>query len=284
MSKRRYYSIRTGKNPLGQGFDLPFLRRLFHESYLELLKDSYFQEALGYECGLEEEPVPGSLGRNIHALLFRTLRKSALWPIEDHCLEYSEDDTFDMIEFLFDHVSQPVDRDYCEYDEVYHYSSFDQQEGQKLFRTMFNTILQDYSTGFELSEEGEILASAEPGLDDLFAASPPAYDPEHVTKRVDAAVLKFRRYRSSLDERRDAVRDLVDVLEFLRPKVKAVLNDKDEDDLFELANRYGIRHHKADQKTTYDKSVWYPWMFYYYLATIHACLRLIEESEAETTE
>ena len=27
---------------------------------------------------------------------------------------------------------------------------------------------------------------------------------------------------------------------------------------------------------SYDKDIWYSWAFYYYLATIHACLRLIE--------
>ena len=63
-----------------------------------------------------------------------------------------------------------------------------------------------------------------------------------------------------------------------------MLTSKDESDLFNLANNFGIRHHKPDQKTDYDKPIWYSWMFYYYLSTIHACMRLIEKSEAKATD
>jgi hypothetical protein len=79
-----------------------------------------------------------------------------------------------------------------------------------------------------------------------------------------------------MTERRDAVRDLADVLEFLRPKLKVVLAKKDEAALFEIANNFGIRHHNAGQTTDYDKGIWYSWIFYFYLATIHAVIRLIE--------
>jgi hypothetical protein len=82
-------------------------------------------------------------------------------------------------------------------------------------------------------------------------------------------------------DRRDAIRDLADVLEFLRPQVKQVLTSKDERDLFNIANNFGIRHHNEKQKTEYNKPIWYSWMFYYYLATIHASLRLIEEHKKE---
>ena len=82
-----------------------------------------------------------------------------------------------------------------------------------------------------------------------------------------------------MDERRDAVRDLADVLEYLRPQVKAVLQKKDESALFEIANNFSIRHHNAQQQGDYDKAIWYSWMFYFYLATIHAAVRLIERGK-----
>ena len=46
---------------------------------------------------------------------------------------------------------------------------------------------------------------------------------------------------------------------------------------FEIANNFGIRHHKVGQRTDYDKPIWYSWLFYYYLATIHAAVRLIDK-------
>ena len=104
-------------------------------------------------------------------------------------------------------------------------------------------------------------------------------DSDNEETKVRRAILKFRRYSSSIDERRDAIRELVDVLELLRPKLKEVLRKNDESDLFNIANKFGVRHHNENQKTDYDKAIWYSWMFYYYLATIHASLRLIKKAE-----
>ncbi|HSR93030.1 MAG TPA: hypothetical protein VLK88_17120 [Gemmatimonadales bacterium] len=129
---------------------------------------------------------------------------------------------------------------------------------------------------------GEVLALAATGFEPLLAAPLPHADIENVAFRVEAAIQKFRRHRSSVEDRRDAVRNLADVLEFLRPKIKEVLVSKDEQDLFNIANNFGIRHHKAGQKIDYDKPIWLSWIFYFYLATIHAAVRLIEKSSGAT--
>ena len=92
-------------------------------------------------------------------------------------------------------------------------------------------------------DSGAILTLAGEGLNDLVATHLPQYDPDNVDSRVQAATRKFRRYSASADDRRDAIRDLADVLEFLRPKLADVLTRKDESDLFHLANKFGIRHH-----------------------------------------
>jgi hypothetical protein len=281
MGNRRYYSIRTGKNPDASRYEFPILLRLFSHFYLEFLNKDYFQEDFGYYC-VDAGEVSGKLGFDIETQMFRAIRKPDLWPIQEKCKSYSEDDLFDVIEFLYDHVSKPIDG-YCHsYNDCgYHYATFDKKTGQQEFRDGINQILRDYKEGYELSDEGEILESPEQGLENLFAASLPIHDPDNVEQRVQAAILKFRRYRSSLDERRDAIRDLADVLEFLRPQVKTVISKKDEGELFVIANQFGIRHHNDQQKQDYDKAIWYSWMFYYYLATIHACLRLIKKAESQ---
>jgi hypothetical protein len=84
---------------------------------------------------------------------------------------------------------------------------------------------------------------------------------------VTSAIAKYRRYRSTIAERRDAIRDLADVLEYIRPKLKEVLTKPDEADLFNIVNNFGIRHHNQQQKSDYDASIWLSWMFYFYLAT-----------------
>jgi hypothetical protein len=222
------------------------------------------------------------LGRDIEAQVLRELRKVELWPIEGKCLGYSEDDLFDIIEFLYDYVSKPVNGTYHSYSDCgWHYDTFDREPGQAKFRLEINALLRDYEDGYELSDDGEMLVTRNRGLDLIFQADVPTEDVENVEARVQAAILKFRRYHSTLDDRRDAVRDLADVLEFLRPQLRCVITRRDESDLFNIANNFGIRHHNDRQKTDYDKAVWYSWMFYYYLATIHAAQRLIQASTSK---
>ena len=73
------------------------------------------------------------------------------------------------------------------------------------------------------------------------------------------------------------------MLEYLRPQLKSVLTKKDDAALFQIANEFGIRHHNPTQKTDYDPNIWLSWMFYYYLATIHAGTRLVEKAEVNST-
>jgi hypothetical protein len=279
MSDRRYYSVRTGKNPFASQLDLPIFLRLFKDLYMEFIAKDYFQEAFGYYC-VDAGEVPGILGHDIEFHILRKIRKSDLWPVFDKYSEYSEDDVFDMIEFLYDHISKPLDGNYHSYGDCgWHYHTFDAVTGRQEYRTEINEFLRDYKEGYELSIDGEILALPDEGLTTLLDGNLPAYDPDNVDTRVKNAVLKFRRHRSSLEDRRDAIRDLADVLEYLRPKLELAITRKDENDLFNIANNFGIRHHNESQKTDYDKSVWYSWIFYYYLATFHAAIRLIKQHE-----
>jgi hypothetical protein len=55
----RYYSVRTGKNPLGTSIDLFALSSLFHTAYRQLEEAGYFQEHFGYTC-VDAGDVPGS--------------------------------------------------------------------------------------------------------------------------------------------------------------------------------------------------------------------------------
>jgi hypothetical protein len=143
--------------------------------------------------------------------------------------------------------------------------------------------LKDYSTGFEISENGELLKLSENGLSNLFEADIPTNDTENIKYRMDSAINKFRRHKSTLADRKESSRELADVLEFLRPIIKNKLDRKDENDLFNIANNFGIRHHNKDQKTDYDKAIWYSWMFYFYLATIHSVLLMTKkETNGET--
>ncbi|CAB3957854.1 hypothetical protein LMG6001_04885 [Achromobacter insolitus] len=278
LARRHYYSVRSGKRAPSEGFGLADFKKFFRAVFDNLWEEGFFQEWFGYSC-IDAGDVNGKAGGDIDLFVFRKLRTMGLWPIWNKLDEYSEEDLFDVIEFLYDHVSKGVDGTYHNYNQCgWHYNKFDQKAGRDIFRKEMNDILADYKNGFELSAQGEILTIPEDEFAPMLSAVIPHTDNANVRDRVESAKLKYR--RRSIEDRKDAIRDLAGVLEFLREEVRPILNSKDEADLFQLANNFGIRHHRKDQKTNYDASIWLSWMFYYYLATIHACLRLIEKGKA----
>lgn len=247
--------------------------------YKQFVEGNRFQEYFGYEC-VDAGRVPGKAGSDVELFFLRRLRKRSLWPIDESITNYTEDDLFDLVELLYDLVSDGVEE--AGYFHSYggcgwHFRAFAGQPAKEEFRSAVNEFLSDYSNGFELSEDGEILELPAPNLGVLLASKLPK-GAGQFSDEVHEASLIIRRRHSTLSERRNAVRMLVDILESLRPKLKTLLSSKDESDLFELANRFGIRHKNDLQKTDYDP-LWLSWMFYYYLSTIHFVTRKIQSSK-----
>lgn len=276
MITRDYYSIRTGKIAPDNKVNFEVLKKLFLIAYNKFEQDGYFQKYFGIDC--TDGFIVGKLGEDVESIIFINLRKEHLYPIAKNLPNYSEDDLFDMIEFLYDHSSKGLHGSFHQWNGCgMHYETFDDAEGKRDFRQSLNSILKEYLDGFEISDDGAILALTDTGLSTLLEAKIPTQDEDNITTKINQAILKFRRYKSTLNDRKDAIRELADVLEFLRPQVKVHLLKKDENDLFNIANNFGIRHHNNDQKTDYDKAIWYSWMFYFYLSTIHAVLRMLNE-------
>lgn len=274
----KYFSQRTGSNPNLKGLPLADIIGLFVKVYELLRQDGYFDEAFGFTC-VDAGEIDGKV-KDVELEMLLSIRKKNLWPIDKRAENYSEDDLFDIIEFLYQHVSKPIDGTMRSWNECgMHWETFNQADGRREYRERINQILQHYEKRFDLSEKGEVLHSPEEGFEPIFNADVPSKD-TNVVDRINAATLKFRRHGSSIDDRRQAVRDLADVLEYLRPTVQSLLTSKDENDLFNIANNFGIRHHNDKQKTSYDAAIWLSWMFYFYLATIHVVLRKIEHDKS----
>ena len=270
--KREYYSVRTGDGKI----DFEMLKDLFLSNYNILNKEGYFQEYIGFWCN--NDHIQGKVSNHFSDYIFLKTRKKNLFPISASLYNYTEEDFFDVLEFLYDHCSKGHNGNYCDESRFgcgkYHYESYSKLDGQLHFRNTMNIILVDYKDGFEISENGEILILSDNGLTNLFEADIPTNDADNISNKMNAAILKFRKARSTLDDRKEAIRELADVLEFIRPEIKKHLDKKDENDIFSIANNFGIRHHNADQKTNYNKAIWYSWIFYYYLATLHTVLRI----------
>lgn len=275
---RQYYSHRKGTNPNIKGLPLADVLDLFVRVYNQLRSDGYFDEAFGSYC-VDAGEIPGRV-RDPELEMLLNVRKKGLWPVAEKVASYKEDDFFDVLEFLFQYVSKPIDGTMHSYGECgMHWETFNQSLGQQEFRDKVNIILAHYNQRFELSADGDVLHQPEAGFEPIFEADLPTSD-KNVLSRVQTAVLQYRRHGSTVDDRRQAVRDLSDVLEYLRPRVKELLTTADEKDLFNIANNFGIRHHNDKQRTAYDTSIWLSWMFYFYLSTIHVVLRKIGHDSA----
>ena len=278
IPKRAYYAERTGKDPTGGRLDLNALKSLYQTEWGRWEEEGYFQEHFGFWC-VDQEFVKGTLGANIEAKMMFSLGKPNLWPVPDRICDYTEDDLFSVIEFMFDHISKPLAGTMHQYGQCgVHWHTFSGSAGQAEYRASVNALLARYRNGYELSSQGEVMEKGPEGTANLLTANLPVEE-RNIRGRVASAITKFRRRQSTADDRRDAVRDLADVMEYLRPQLRDVLTKADESDLFNIANNFSIRHHNHKQKTDYDPAVWLSWMFYFYLATIHAGVRLIEKNK-----
>ena len=276
---RKYFSARNPTGPDGGRIKLDTLTSLFKDAYDHFSASGYFAEAFGQNC--VDGDIEGTVGPNVEAYVRLRTMKREIWPVAPMLGSYSEADLFDMIEFLFDHVSKPQQKTWHDWNGCgNHYSDFSSELGQEEYRARLNPILERYGPGYELNARGEIMQLSPSGLKHLLDAQLPTRDAT-VTEKVRNAIDQFRRYGSSIGERQQAVRDLADVLEWIRPQIKTALLRKDEQELFELANNFGIRHLNRKQKLDYDKAVWLSWMFYHYLATLNACLHLLKRQRPE---
>jgi len=230
---KQYYSIRTGKNKNFSGFNLNILKKLFSNLYSEFETRGYFQEYFGYDC-VDAGFVTGVLGGNIEAQIYRLLRKDNIWPIQEKIDNYEEDDLFDVIEFLYDHISKPIETEgaYHSWDQCgWHYSKFEREGGQKEFLDEINEILSGYGSGFQMDLGGLILTKDDGGLATIYTADIPTKR-DDIRQKMNLAIQKYRQSRSNLEERGIAIRELADILEVLRADVKKYLSNNDEKDLW----------------------------------------------------
>ena len=283
---RQYYAQRHGRGPKAGPLALETVKRLLLNEIVALESDGFFQEAFGNVC-IDDGYVAGTVGNDIDAFFLRAIMREGVWPVEAHIADYDADTLFDVLEVLHDVVSEPTEGHYHGYGDCgMHYSVFDRPAGQARYCELINEVLQLSDPGYELDDQGRVMELAPAEFRTLLQAPVPA-GTEHdlITRRIDAAVTRFRTRGASPDDRRHAVRDLADVLEALRPDIKEHMLTADEKALFHVANGFAIRHNSRQQRGDYARLVWLRWAFYVYLATIHAVLRVRKtQSEAATAE
>lgn len=260
LSDKKYYGERKGA--LDSKINFEDLKAFFCLIYREFESRKYFEHA------------KMKWGNYVGLFFYRKTKLLNIWPIEDNIWSYDEATLFTVIEFLYDYVSED--------ERIFGYEPF-LGCGKIEYREAVNEILEDYNGGYELSEDGQILKIPPSGFQPLTKENIETNEPKNIDSRVKYAILKFSRYNSSIDDKKEAVRTLADVLEYLR-KSDIKLPKNDDSDLFNIINNFDIRHHNQIQKSDYDKDIWYDWMFYTFLVSIRVLLKLnVEKFDLKIT-
>ena len=282
----KYFSEQRGRR--GQ-YDLAELRKQLKGIYNYFEGKRYLAQWAGYPCVDGGDGgggwVNGEAGDDAASYIFAHVGRDDLFPIDPVGTTgtfpnngWSEDQIFDMFQFLGTVISKPVDGRHHDFNKCgFHPSKFERNAGLEEYRAMVNRALARYGNGWELRPDLSIAELPPDGMLTLVEANVPESIGDESRRRVVVAIEKYRRRGATKDDRRDAVRDLGDVLEKHRQQAKATMGQT-ETDLFNILNNFDIRHNNELQKADYDP-VFMAGLFYHYLNMIHILGRLLDRQK-----
>jgi hypothetical protein len=289
MSDAPYFSERHGRGQREKSVDLETLSRMVMSVWDDLRAKHYFEYGFGYEC-VDGDQL-GVAGADPDAYFLRVIGRQDIWPYwfvdyreptllrKPRAQSWDADTLFDVVEVLHDLVARPTNLRHHTYMNCGdHATAFDQGAGRAEYAASMDDVLRLHRPPLEFGEDGRLRERVPDEFRDLIDDElPDDADQELVTSKVEHARRLFLARSSNAADRRNAVRELADVLEALRQDMKTVMLPKDEDAIFQIANRFAIRHNNRQQFRGYDEDVWLPWMFYVYTATIRAVLQVQED-------
>lgn len=246
---RPYFSQRDSGPAAGIEFSLASVVRRALVEVRDLQEAHFFAEVLGFDCvdGI------GESDSSPEDELDRRVGKPHLWSAEPQ--SWSEPDLCDFLEVFHDLAARPTKRWFHQFAGCgWHPVKFSQGSGQALYRWRINRVLDQSPIGLRLADSGEDvgrMTRAAPGelgalIDDMSRADAPAQS------QVDHAIALFRQRDGTRETKRSAVVALAGILEERRSLLADELLTKDEGALFQIANKFGIRHQRADQRDDYD--------------------------------
>lgn len=262
----------------------------FAELIFELASLGYFEDAFGSECDDSREDPAAEGQRKLAERL--GLDGVELWPLQVRSNVFSgrtgpyedwpDEVFFDVIEALDEVVARPRQRRWHDYHEGWDYSDYSRAAGKPIYRWRINALLDRSDLPLRLAETGSdaglLVTSAADTRKELIEQVLQTPDPT-VRDLVAHAVSQFRSRDATVLDKRGATKHLADVLELRRGLLKRELFAKDEDDLFQIANRFQIRHLNEQQKGHYD-AAFLDWIFWWYLGTIELTNKLLERQSA----
>ena len=240
-------------------------RRQIVERVRDLERRGYFVPVTGEDCvDSHEEVAP------LQDVVASRMRRSLNWDA-GHPDGWSDADFFDAIEVLHQLVQRPATQSYHSYSSCgWHHTNFSCASGQRVFRYFINRVLDTSEVPFRVATSGADVgcmtrrgsAEHQVAVERVLVRGPQA--------ERDAREHTIQLYRSrgsTLEDRRSATNTLARLLEARKELIKETLTKRGADPLFEMLNRWDVRHNREDQIRDYDPA-FLDWLFLNCLSTL----------------
>ncbi len=268
-NKKKYYSYRKGaKEGNIRLIGLKQLIKVLYEIYNE-------RGAFYYEFGYHDfnHYYRGNKGMKMGEDMLITFPGRKIWPINNYYLDYDENTCFDLLEYFHNNICKVNNHKWHE-----NLENLKTEERKKFRDEVNNKILSKYENGkYELMSNGEIYVRGSEHLRKIVFEHETSSNKFEIKEKIKRAIKTFFHYNSNIDDKREAIRTLANILELIRSDVKEHLLAKDEGRLFQIANEFSFRHLNNKQHVDYDKNIWFEWIFYCYLNTINTIVKIIEK-------
>lgn len=259
---RPYFAERQGR-AARESLSEQTLARGVADVVEELSDRGYFPDALPRYCPDEHWDRAAFVARARRAI---GLEFDWATPTD---VEWSEDVIYSLIEYFHDEARRPryVERYHSFGQCGPHYGGHVAASGAVVFRWRMNELLERLGCDYRLATEGEdrgrLVRAFGAELDGL--AERAVSEATGPSDEVAEAVAMFRRRGANVASKRAALALLAGHLEPRRSRLRANLSNADEQDLFNIANNWAIRHRNANQRTDVGDE-FLEWLFWCYLA------------------
>lgn len=270
--EKKYYSERNNLINQKLLISLPNLKKYYRDIFNFFFSQGFFElaEKGAWDMETNEQVLPPSLRPSPDVFIATRLNHTSIWPIYEYVDNYDEATLFSVIEIMYDHIGK------------YNFQTekIEKDQAKKEYAAFVNAILRFYNNGFYLEpKNGFIMDIPNEALRNQLEEN--LNIPNEVMKKLASACRNYYRYDSDFETKKKAIATLADILEPERKSLKDMFvaedfgNGNEHDKLiFEIVNKFSIRHNTKEQYTQYRKDIWYDWMMQYYTATIIAYYKL----------
>lgn len=277
-----YWLERSGIEIANEKIVKTTLREDFVGLVDELIQLGYFDRRAPRPCESvygDDEPTTEE---QLNKIVSRVLKTANLW-LNLQNEDLRNDYIYAVIEVFHDLVSRPIDWILDEQNDCgLHFTKFSKTTGQRVYRWKIDELLKLHGVDLKFAVSGENVGRLIRTFDDpLEQLRDVVVDhTEEVNQgTVEHAISLFEKRGATREEKRSACVNLAGILEQRRRLINQQLVSADEKLLFEMANKFDLRHRNPRQNSNYSEE-FLDWIFWIYLATVQLTNNFIEAQDS----